>query len=105
AAASASFALVGLGVANTIPVLFSAAGQKGAAGVAMMATAGYGAIMAAPLLIGFVANAAGLRAALLLLVAAAAAVALLARSTAPHRPISPAAPNACSAPGAALRNR
>jgi len=105
AAASASFALVGFGVANTIPVLFSAAGQKGAAGVAMMATAGYGAIMAAPPLIGFVANAAGLRAALLLLVAAAAAVALLARAAAPHRPVSPAAPNACSAPGAALRNR
>ncbi|MBV8616621.1 MAG: MFS transporter, partial [Acetobacteraceae bacterium] len=59
AAASASFALVGLGVANTVPVLFSAAGRKGAAGVATMATAGYGAIMAAPPLIGFVANAAG----------------------------------------------
>jgi len=109
AAASASFALVGLGVANTIPVLFSAAGRNGAAGVATMATAGYGAIMGAPPLIGFVSNAVGLRGALLLLVAGAGAVAvaLLARAIgpAPRRPASPAAPGACSAPGAALRDR
>jgi MFS family permease len=107
AAASASFALVGLGVANTIPVLFSAAGRNGAAGVAVMATAGYGAIMGAPPLIGFVANAVGLHWALLLLVAGAGAVALLARTIrpAPRRSASPAAPDACSAPGAALRNR
>jgi hypothetical protein len=108
AAASASFALVGLGVANTIPVLFSAAGWNGAGGVATMATAGYGAIMGAPPLIGFVSDAIGLRGALLMLVAGAGAVALLARATtptsAPCRP-PPAAPDACSAPGAALRNR
>ena len=38
--AAAGFALVGVGVANTIPVLFTAAGRHGPAGVAMMATAG-----------------------------------------------------------------
>ncbi len=107
AAASASFALVGVGVANTIPVLFSAAGRNGAAGVAMMATAGYGAVMGTPPLIGFVSNAVGLRGALLMLVASAGAIALLARSIAPGRTKTPdhPAPNACSVPGAALRNR
>ncbi len=103
AAASASFAVVGVGVANTIPVLFSAAGRNGAAGVAMMATAGYGALMGTPPLIGFVSNAVGLRGALLMLVAGAGAIALLARSIA----LAPTntAPNACPLPGAALRNR
>ena len=78
--AAAGFALVGVGVANTIPVLFSAAGRHGSTGVAMMATAGYGAAMAAPPLIGFVSHVAGLRTALLLLVAGAALIALLVRT-------------------------
>ena len=77
--AAASFALVGVGVANTVPVLFNAAGQRGAAGVAMMATVGYGAVMGAPPLIGFVANAVGLRLALVMVVASAMAVVALAR--------------------------
>ena len=103
AAASAGFALAGIGVANTVPVLFSAAGRNGAGGVAMMATAGYGAVMSAPPLIGFASSGWGLRGALLMLVAAAGMIALLARGIVPAgaRP----APNACSAPGAALRSR
>ncbi len=78
-AAAAGFALVGIGTANTVPVLFSAAGRKGPAGVAMAATAGYGVLMGVPPLIGLVSHALGLRAALLLLVVVAGAIMLLVR--------------------------
>ncbi len=78
-AAAISFALVGVGVSNTIPVLFSVAGRNGPAGVAIVATAGYGAVMSAPPLIGIVSDAVGLRAALLLLMAGAGLITLLAR--------------------------
>ncbi len=77
--ASAGFGLVGAGLANIVPVVFTLAGRRGAAGVAMVATAGYGAVMATPPLIGFVSQQAGLRTALLLLLLASAAVVLLAR--------------------------
>ena len=80
-AASASFALVGVGVANVVPVLFSAAGARGAAGVAMVATVGYGAVMGAPPLMGFVAAALGLRAALAMAACAGLCVAWLARAS------------------------
>ena len=73
------FALVGVGVANIVPVLFSAAGARGAAGVATVATAGYGAGLAAPPLIGWVSNGFGLRVGLLLLVIAAAGLIGLGR--------------------------
>lgn len=78
-AAAAGFALVGLGVANVIPVLFSAAGRDGSAGVAMAATAGYGALMGVPPLVGLVSHALGLRTALLLLAVVAGATVLLVR--------------------------
>ena len=55
------FALVGVGVANIVPVLFSAAGARGAAGVAMVSTAGYAAGLASPPLIGLVSDGVGLR--------------------------------------------
>lgn len=77
--ASVGFALVGAGVANIVPVVFSAAGRLGAAGVSMVATAGYGAVMATPPLIGFLSSVAGLQVALLLLVVGALAMAVLAR--------------------------
>lgn len=77
--ATLGFALVGAGVANVVPVAFSAAGRRGAAGVAVVATAGYGAVMATPPLIGFASEGFGLRAGLLVLVAAAGAVAVLGR--------------------------
>jgi len=78
-AAAAGFALVGIGTANTIPVLFSAAGRNGPAGVAMAAMAGYSALMGVPPFIGLVSHALGLRAALLLLVAGAGMTMLLVR--------------------------
>ena len=78
--AGLAFALVGVGVANIVPVLFSAAGGRGAAGVAMVATVGYGAVMGAPPLMGFVAGALGLRTALLMAACAGLLVAVLARA-------------------------
>ena len=75
---SIGFALVGLGGANVAPILFSAAGRAGAAastGIATVATLGYGGMLLGPPVIGAVADAAGLRAALGALVAAMLVVA------------------------------
>jgi len=78
-AATAGFALVGIGVANVIPLLFSAAGQSRASapgmGIAMAATVGYAGFLLGPPVIGFAADVLGLRAALLIVLAAAAIVA------------------------------
>lgn len=68
AVALLGFGLVGLGVANFIPILFSAAGrtqgvQAGTA-IAAVATTGYTGYLAGPPLIGLMADAAGLPAAL-----------------------------------------
>jgi MFS family permease len=56
--AIAAFAVSGLGIANTVPILFSAAGnQPGVnpgAGVSVVTTMGYSGILAAPSIIGFV---------------------------------------------------
>ncbi|MCF8511921.1 MAG: MFS transporter [Rhodobacteraceae bacterium] len=80
--AMAGFGLAGLGVANLVPVMFSAAGNHPGlpAGVAISAvtTVGYAGILIAPASIGYIAEAAGFRAtygalALLLLVVAALA--------------------------------
>jgi len=55
--AALGFALVGIGLANTVPVLFSTAGQMKdfppSMGVAMVATLGYGGLLLGPPLIGF----------------------------------------------------
>ena len=65
-AALAGFALVGLGFANMVPVLFSAAGQlpgiAPAQGIAAVASVGYFGMMAGPPLIGFIAEARSLAA-------------------------------------------
>lgn len=64
--ATIGFLLVGFGLANIVPVLFSAAGQmKGippSMGVAMVATLGYGGYLGGPPLIGFGGDLVGLRA-------------------------------------------
>ncbi len=73
------FALVGVGVANIVPVLFTAAGARGAAGVATVATAGYGAGLVAPPVIGWVSEGFDLRMGLCLLVVAACVLAWLGR--------------------------
>jgi predicted MFS family arabinose efflux permease len=82
-AALAGFALVGLGFANVVPVLFSAAGQvpgvAPAHGIAAVSSLGYFGMMVGPPLIGFIAQAQSLRAGLLVVIAFAAVVAALSR--------------------------
>ncbi|MDB5958685.1 MFS transporter [Ramlibacter sp.] len=83
AAALAGFALVGLGFANIVPVLFSAAGQlpgiAAAHGIAAVSSMGYLGMMAGPPLIGFIAQARSLAAGLLVVIFFAVVVAALAR--------------------------
>ena len=78
AAALAGFALVGLGFANIVPVLFSAAGQvpgvTPAHGIAAVASVGYFGMMAGPPLIGFLAEARSLAAGLVVVIVFAAVV-------------------------------
>jgi MFS family permease len=80
------FALAGLGLANTVPVLFGAAGrlpgEASGTGIAAVATTGYLGFLAGPPLIGFAAEVTSLRLALGLLVLACGIVALFARSAA-----------------------
>ena len=63
--AIAAFALCGLGVANMVPIVFSAAGnQEGmsaGAGMSVVTTMGYSGILVAPSAIGFVAEHQGFR--------------------------------------------
>ena len=74
---------LGLGFANMVPVLFSAAGQlpgiAPAQGIAAVASVGYFGMMAGPPLIGFIAEARSLAAGLLVVVFFAVVVAALAR--------------------------
>ncbi|SDR35551.1 Sugar phosphate permease [Paraburkholderia fungorum] len=74
------FAMVGVGLANIVPVIFSAAGRSTvtpAIGVSMAATAGYAGFLVGPPLIGLGAGLLGLRAALCVLVMATLVVGLL----------------------------
>jgi MFS family permease len=64
AAITAGFALVGLGLSNVVPALFSASAQRGsspAAGIAATATAGYTGMLAGPPVIGAIATGWSLR--------------------------------------------
>ncbi|MGO9418660.1 MFS transporter [Roseiarcus sp.] len=83
---SIGFALVGLGLSNGVPAVFSAAAgltASPAVGVAMAATAGYAGFLGGPVAIGAVAEGFGLRIALAALIALAAAAALTARALRP----------------------
>ncbi len=78
--ACVGFALVGIGLANIVPVIFSAAGRSTsppAAGVSMAATMGYLGFLLGPPLIGFGAGWVGLRLALTTLVLATVIVAAI----------------------------
>jgi MFS family permease len=83
--AALGFALVGAGLSNVVPALFSegaAHGSTVARGVAAVATAGYSGLLAGPPLVGFVASLTDLRLAFALLAALAlfaAGLALRAR--------------------------
>ena len=75
--------LVGAGLANVVPAVFSAAGRiAGTNGVATAAATGYAGLLVAPPLLGHVADALGLRVALMLVLAGIAAMALLAGAVA-----------------------
>ena len=82
-AALAGFALVGLGFANVVPVLFSAAGQvpgvAAAHGIAAVSSVGYFGMMIGPPLIGFIAQARSLSAGLLVVIVFAVLVMGLAQ--------------------------
>jgi hypothetical protein len=83
AAAILGFGLVGLGLANVVPILFSAAGRTpgiapGAA-IAAVTTAGYSGFLAGPPMVGFAAEWIGLPGALGLLAVAVGLMALWAR--------------------------
>ena len=77
------FGLVGLGIANVIPVVFSAAGRVSgvppATALAAVATTGYAGYLAGPPLIGLVAETTSLSLALGILVAVCAMIAVSAR--------------------------
>lgn len=71
ALALAGFLLVGLGAANIVPVLFTAAGRQSAMppnlAVAAVTTVGYAGVLAGPALVGFVAQGLGLVTAFMIL--------------------------------------
>jgi fucose permease len=77
------FALVGVGLANIVPVLFSAAAQvpgvAPAHGISSVASVGYFGFMVGPSIIGFVAHGTSLTVALGLVVCCAAVMALFAQ--------------------------
>jgi predicted MFS family arabinose efflux permease len=97
-AALAGFALVGLGFANIVPVLFSAAAQvpdiAPAHGIAAVSSVGYFGMMAGPPLIGFVAEARSLTAGLLVVIVFAVVVAALSRRALGTRGVPPVSPRA-----------
>ena len=82
-AALGGYALVGVGCANIVPVLFSAVGRQTAmpenVAVPAITTLGYAGILAGPAGIGFVAHLTSLPTAFLVLAAMLAAVALGSR--------------------------
>ena len=91
-AALAGFALVGLGFANVVPVLFSAAAQvpgvTPAHGIAAVSALGYLGMMAGPPLIGVIAEARSLGVGLSVVVLFAAVLVLAARRALAWRPVT-----------------
>jgi fucose permease len=87
AAAIAGFALLGVGLGPTVPIVFGAAGDvaPGATGraVSRVATLGYVGSVVGPIVIGWLAEATSLRASLGLVVLLAGVIALGAKAVAP----------------------
>ena len=83
ATATLGFALVGVGLSNVVPTLFSAAARRTpvpAAGVAMVATAGYAGLLSGPVAIGAIAQGASLRLGIAFLILCVGVAAATARS-------------------------
>jgi predicted MFS family arabinose efflux permease len=77
------FGLVGAGLANVVPVLFSVAGRTAsspAVGVAAAATSGYAGLLVGPVIIGAVASGIGLRSTIVMLGGVALIAAMFASS-------------------------
>jgi MFS family permease len=87
ALAIAGFAIVGLGVANLVPVLFGAAGalpgQSSGSAIAAVATMGYMGFLAGPPVIGLVAEQTSLQLALGLVVLACIIIGVAAAAASP----------------------
>ena len=91
--ACVGFALVGIGLANIVPVIFSAAGRSTttpAVGVSMAATAGYAGFLVGPPMIGLGAGFVGLRLALCALLLAAVVVCLVGGKAVSRAGVEPA---------------
>ena len=88
-AALFGFACAGLGVANLIPIFFSAAGRvpgvNAGTGIAAVSTTGYFGFLAGPPAIGLTAEMTGLRWALFIIVGFFSVIALLAHTLKPAR--------------------
>jgi len=83
APATLGFALVGVGLSNVVPIVYSAGAgltANSAAGIAMVATAGYGGYLSGPAVIGAIAQDAGLRIAVCFLILCAAGAAWAGRA-------------------------
>lgn len=82
-----AFALTGLGIANMVPIAFSAAGNQpgitSSAGMSVATTIGYSGLLVAPSLIGYVAEHTGFQVVYLGLAGLLALVVLLAQIVAP----------------------
>ncbi|MGI4844650.1 MAG: MFS transporter [Janthinobacterium lividum] len=80
---AAGFALIGIGAANVVPLLFGAAsripGMSAGAGVAAVATLGYGGLLLAPPVLGYIASHASIMVALGLLSLSGLVIAMSAR--------------------------
>lgn len=87
----AGFALVGIGLANIIPLTFSAAGNKQGitpgAGIAGVASIGYAGFLAGPPLIGLIAEASSLRVSLFLIMLLAGSLIFAAGAISPSKPV------------------
>jgi MFS family permease len=83
-------ALMGGGLASAVPLAFGAAGRLGGSrGIAIVTTAGYGAYLTGPAVIGGLGEAVGLRGALLVLLVLLLAVGVLAPSVGPQTALRP----------------
>jgi len=88
--AIAGFLLVGAGLSNLVPMIFTKAGNlrglPSSAGLATVSVAGYGSFLAGPPLVGYLAELTSLPRALTLLVLFGLAIAASARAFAPEPP-------------------
>jgi fucose permease len=83
--AIAAFSIAGLGIANTVPIAFSAAGNQPGlspgAGISVVTMMGYSGILLAPSVIGFVSEHLGFRITYIVLAVCLVAVGLAANQT------------------------